>query len=389
MSYLFKRWIVFVILAASVGLAVLMSLAKPPIDKKPVEVSAPLVEIIELAPATVRFLVASQGTVEPLTQTALSAEVAGTIVNMSDVFVAGGRFSSGDVLLKIDPTNYAVALETAQANVSQRTVEYDGAKKLRSDGYGSESALLSAKAQLAAAQAELTRAKRDLSRTVVRAPYDGLVRTRSAQLGDYVAPATPLGVIFATDVVEVRLPLPDADLAFVTLPEVNAPQNAQQPTVTLQGQFRGKPTQWRGEIVRTEGVVEATNRMVFSVARVGDPYALDAPEQRTPLPVGTFVKADIEGISIDNVVQIPRELVRGNNQVIFVDDEQQLVFRELDFLRTDARYAYVLADQLSENRVMTTTLQTPLNGMKVRVGLDQAQTEEGSDTSSVGAAVAQ
>ncbi|MEO0576831.1 MAG: efflux transporter periplasmic adaptor subunit, partial [Pseudomonadota bacterium] len=102
MSYLFKRWVVFVILAASVGLAVLMSLAKPPIDKKPVEVSAPLVEIIELVPATVRFLVASQGTVEPLTQTALSAEVAGTIVNMSDVFVAGGRFSSGDVLLKID-----------------------------------------------------------------------------------------------------------------------------------------------------------------------------------------------------------------------------------------------------------------------------------------------
>lgn len=390
MLYFLKRSLVIaIILAASGAIAFALFSAKPPIDKKPMQISAPLVEVIDLSPATVTFSVDSQGTVEPLTQTALSAEVAGTIVGMSDVFVAGGSFSAGDMLLKIDPTNYVVAVETAQANVSQRTIEYDGAKKLRSDGYGSESSLLSAKAQLAAAQAELTRARRDLSRTVVRAPYSGIVRERATQLGDYVSPGTPLGVIFATDLVEVRLPLPDTELAFVTLPLVGQTQSAEQgPLVTLQGQFRGQPAQWQARIVRTEGVVETANRMVFSVARVEDPYALNAPGGRSPLPVGTFVKASIEGISIDDVVKIPRDLVRGNNQVIFVDDEQQLVFRRLDFLRTDSSYAYVLAEQLEERRLITTSLQSPLNGMKVRIGLDQPD-DDSPEPAPIGAAAAQ
>ncbi|MEL6870173.1 MAG: efflux RND transporter periplasmic adaptor subunit [Pseudomonadota bacterium] len=372
MSYFVQRLIVVVaILLCSVGLAVALFMSRPEIQKKPVDVLAPLVEVMDLEPQSVAFGVASQGTVEPLTQTALSAEVAGTIVSLSDSFLPGERFSAGDVLLQIDPTNYKVAVETARANVSQRQIEFEGAQKLRADGYGSEAALLTAKAQLAAAKAELTRAERDLARTVVSVPYDGLVRSRTAQLGDYVLPGSVLGAVFAIDQVEVRLPLPDIDLAFVDLPSVasNA-RNQAGPRVMLAGQYRGKPAQWSARIVRTEGVVESANRMVFSVARIDDPYVLEGSTDRVPLPIGTFVEADIEGITIDGVVAIPREYVRGNNQVVFVNAERQLVFRELEFLRTDARFAYALADQLDELRLLTTTLEAPLNGMEVRVGLD-------------------
>ena len=364
MAYLIKRILVIVaILAVTLFITVGMFASRPAPVKKPADIAAPLVELLELEAGPVHFTVDSQGTVQPLTETTLSAEVSGAIVSMSDAFVAGGSFVAGEVLLRIDPVNYQSALERAQATVSQRQIEYDGAKKLREQGYRAEAELLSAKAALAAANADLVRAERDLERTVVRVPYNGVVRERAAQLGDYVTPGMRLGTVFATDLAEVRLPLPDTELAFVDLPLVGDGPRASGPAVTLAGSYRGRPASWPARIVRTEGVVDERNRMVFAVARIEDPYRVSAGAEGTPpLPMGTFVRAEVDGITVDNVVRIPRELVRGGNQVIFVDDELALRFRTLDFLRTDATYAYVLADQLD----------APLNGMKVRTGTDVA-----------------
>lgn len=368
MSYRLKRYLAGTVILAVALLVTfsLMSSKKPP-ERKPRVASAPIVEVIDLAPETHQFLVASQGTVQPLTETSLSAEVAGTVVTMSDNFVPGGTFVAGEVLMQIDPVNYRVAVERAEAAVRQRQIEYDGAKKLREQGYRAEAELASAEAALASAKADLTRAQRDLDRTLVRLPYGGLVRTRAAQLGDYVAPGTPLGTVFATDVVEVRLPLPDTELPFVELPRVGSAGDL--PMVTLQGSYRGRPQTWTGRIVRTEGTVDERNRMVFAVARVDDPYKLDSADE-TPLPVGTFVTADIAGIVMDDIVRIPRALVRGGDQVIFVNDESELAFATLDFLRTDDEYAYVRADQLEHLRVVATRLEAPLAGMKVRTGAD-------------------
>lgn len=374
MAYLFKRILVIGgILAVALFITVSMFASRPTPEKKPAEITAPLVELLELEAGPVHFTVGSQGTVQPLTETTLSAEVSGAIVSMSDAFVAGGDFVAGEVLLRIDPVNYESALERTQATVSQRQIEYDGAKKLREQGYRAEAELLSAKAALAAANADLVRAQRDLERTVVRVPYNGIVRERAAQLGDYVTPGMRLGTVFATDLAEVRLPLPDSELAFVNLPLAGDSDRASGPRVTLTGNFRGRPASWQARIVRTEAVVDERNRMVFAVARIEDPYRMTSSADDTPpLPMGTFVTANVDGITVDNVVSIPRELVRGGNQVIFADDELQLRFRTLDFLRTDALYAYVLADQLDEMRVVTTTLEAPLNGMKVRTGADVA-----------------
>lgn len=371
-----------ILFVAFVFAGALFSSRTPP-ERKPQAVVAPVVDVIDLEPGTVQFSIGSQGTVQPLTQTALSAEVAGTIVSMSDAFVAGGTFAAGEVLMQIDPVNYRVAVERAEAAVRQRQIEYDGSKKLREQGYRAEAELASAEAALASARADLVRAQRDLDRTVVRLPYNGIVRTRDAQLGDYVAPGSRLGSVFSTDVVEVRLPLPDPELAFVELPLVSEGDAGEGPGVTLSGTYRGRPATWRGRIARTEGVIDERNRMVFAVARVDDPYRLaDDVGDTKPLPVGTFVKAAIDGIAVDNVVRIPRELVRGGDQVIFLDDESQLRLRELEFLRTDADYAYVDASQLEEMRVVATRLESPLNGQKVRTGEDvQAESESAIERS--------
>ncbi|MEM7706732.1 MAG: efflux RND transporter periplasmic adaptor subunit [Pseudomonadota bacterium] len=368
------------ILMLAVAVAIGLSATRQPPDRKPKELLPPLVDVLTLVPDQVQFTVESQGTVQPLTQTALSAEVAGSITAMSERFIAGGVFEKGDVLLRIDPVNYEVTLERAKAALRQRKVEYDGASRLREQGYRAEAELASAEAALAAANADLVSADRNLERSIVRAPYKGIVRSRSAQLGDYVAPGTPLGVLFATDAVEVRLPLPDTELSFVSLPLVGEEVADGGPSVALEGSFRGRPARWTARIVRTEGIVDERNRMVFAVARVNDPYRLAlADEAITPLPVGTFVTASIDGVSVENVVRIPRLLVRNGNQVVFVDDELKLRFRELTFLRTDTEFAYLDAAQLVERRVLTTRLDAPLNGTKVRTAIPE---ETMSDSSS-------
>ena len=210
-----RKLLIFGILAAAVASVVVMSGMRPEPPRKERTELDPLVEIMVLETMTANFEVRSQGTVRPRTETILSAEISGTITWISPKFVAGGVFERDEVLMRIDPTNYEVAFTQAEALVKQRQIEYDGASKLRSQGYRAEAEYASAVAALATAEAELTRARRNLERTYIRLPYEGIVRTKESDLGQFVNPGTRLGVTFATDFAEIRLPLTDGDLAFV------------------------------------------------------------------------------------------------------------------------------------------------------------------------------
>ena len=357
-----------VILALAVIVAFVMtSMKSPPPKKERVELD-PLVDVIVLEHMTTSFEIHSQGTVRPRTETVLSAEVSGTIVSISPKFVAGGFFQSGEVLLRIDPTNYEVALEQADALVAQRTIEHEGAKKLRSQGYRAESELASATAALAAAKAERTRAKRNLERTSIRLPYDGMVRAKETDLGQFVNSGTRLGVVFATDYAEIRLPLTDMDLAYVDLPgavEIAESGGADGPAVTFSATQKGKPVEWAARIVRTEGVVDEKSRVTYAVARVADPYQLHG--DGNSMPMGTFVAATIHGAVAENIIRVPRRVVRGSDELVFVDSENKLDIRNVQIVRSDADYAYLSSGAEPGERVVITVLETAINGLKVRI----------------------
>lgn len=361
------------IFAGSVVLAALMSTLRKEPPKKDVVSQPMLVEVVEVEPVSGQFTVRSQGVVRPVTETILSAEVSGAIVEISSAFVAGGMFRANEVLLHIDPTDYAVAVKQAEALVKQRQIEYDGASKLRSQGYRAESEYASAAAALASAEAELVRARRNLERTEIRLPYDGIVRSKDADIGQFVVPGTRLGVAFATDHAEVRLPLTDQDLAFVDLPyaqQVGAAEENGGPLVELSAVQRGTPKQWSARIVRSEGVVDESSRVTYAVARIADPYRLRSDGD--PLPVGTFVSAGIEGNAVDNLLRVPRYALRGSDQLLFVDDDNVLRIRSVHVVRADAEYAYVQQGASSGDRVVITTLESPINGMVVRTRDDSS-----------------
>ncbi len=352
-------------LAIIIVIAMLEMRQEPP--KKERNDLDPLVAVTELVPMTANFEVRSQGTVRPLTETVLGAEVSGTITSISPKFVPGGVFQANEVLMRIDPTNYSVAVDQAVALVTQRQIEYDGAKKLKSQGYRAESEYASAAAALASAKAELVRANRNLERTSIRVPYAGIVRSKETDLGQFVGPGTRLGVVFATDYAEVRLPLTDLDLAFVDLPSASqtmASGGADGPTVTLTAIQKGRAESCQANIVRTEGVVDERSRVTFAVARVVDPYGLNG--NSIVLPVGTFVAAIIQGSTAENVIRVPRGAVRGSDELVFVDADNKIEIRNVEIIRSDSEYSYLRSGASEGERIIVSALEAPINGMSVR-----------------------
>jgi hypothetical protein len=194
-----------------------------------------------------------------------------------------------------------------------------------------------------------------------------MVRAKETDLGEFVNSGTRLGVVFATDYAEIRLPLTDMDLAYVDLPgavEIARSGGADGPAVTLSATQKGKPVEWAAKIVRTEGVVDEKSRVTYAVASVVDPYQLHG--DGSSMPMGTFVAATIQGAVAENIIRVPRSVIRGSDELVFVDSENKLDIRNVQIVRSDADYAYLSGGAVPGDRVVITVLETAVNGLKVR-----------------------
>ncbi|NVJ61151.1 MAG: efflux RND transporter periplasmic adaptor subunit [Gammaproteobacteria bacterium] len=372
------------VLATVVGIVLLLA-NKPKPPKKPIQITVPLVQAILPEPEAHRFSVESYGVVQPRTETTLVSEVAGLVESVSDKFYAGGYFSKGETLLKIDPTDYEVAVEQAKARLisakaqyaqekaraEQAQKEWDLSGRSRNKAPAlalREPFLLEAEANVQSAQADLKKAEQKLGRTVIRAPYDGMVKEKRADVGQFVSMGTALGVTFAVDYAEVRLPLTDDDLAFIITPNWNTDVKIDKPLVELEANYAGETITWRATLERMEGVVDQTSRVHYAVARIDDPYGIKSPEkQYKPLKVGTFVTANIEGIELTDVIKIPRDAFRDLDKVVVADASRELHIRELDIIRSEADYVYVRQGLQQGDQVVLTNIESPVQGMKLRI----------------------
>jgi multidrug efflux pump subunit AcrA (membrane-fusion protein) len=137
----------------------------------------------------------------------------------------------------------------------------------------------------------------------------------------------------------------------------------------LRAEFAGAEHEWEGRIVRTEGEIDPKSRMVHAVARVADPYG--HTEGRPPLAVGLFVQAEILGITVEGVAVIPRAAVRNGNQVLLVDTEDRLRFREIDILRKTQHSVIVRGGLTAGERVGVSPIAAVTDGMRVRVAAEE------------------
>jgi RND family efflux transporter MFP subunit len=324
--------------------------------------------------------------VQPRTESDLVTEVSGRIVWVSPQLAAGGFFDEGDPLLRIDPRDYEVALEGAQAALARADSDLSYAKldlgrerSMRESGASSRARFQDAERDHARADAarrearvRVRRAELDLERCEIRAPFAGRVRDKRVDRGQYVTPGAPAARVFSIDYAEVRLPISDADLAFLELPLTSALEQTETdapsgPRVVLTANFAGAQRQWIGYVVRTEGALDLRTRMVNVIARIEDPYGRSRDASSgPPLPIGLFVEAAIEGRLFDGVVELPRAALRRRDTVWIVDADGRLEQRSVEVLRSIGDRTFVKSGLSDGDLVVTSALDAALDGMRVR-----------------------
>lgn len=369
------------VLAISVGVVTALSAAKPAPEKKEDTQRFISLYVDEVRSDEVTLSVQAEGEVRPKTEIDLIPQVSGRIVGISESFAEGAEFDPGETLIKIDDTNYVIAKTRAEANLATAKVavqrEYANAKikaehwlDKDTQGKPSEYALnkpqvQEAEAMLAAAEADLREAKLNIARTEINVPFLGRVREKLVGIGQYVTAGTRLGRVFSTDVVEVRLPLSDTQLAELNLPIGFMAGGSNAPQVQFSATVGNKQHTWTGRIVRTNAAMDQTTRMVYAIAEVDDPYGLGS-DAGAPMAVGMFVKAEIAGVNSQSAMVLPRLALRNANKVYVINDDNRLEIRTVDVLSTSTETVLVTDGVKPGDKVVTSTIPVAIDGMEVR-----------------------
>lgn len=343
----------------------------------------PHVEVLEVQPQSVRVTVTSQGVAMPRTEIDLVSEVAGKVIHVHPAFAAGGSFHRGDILLAVDPRDYQFArieaqsrLAEAQRLLAQEEAQVEQAlKEWQVLGKGEATPLAlrtpqlrEIRAKVAAAKADGAKARLQQIRCVLRAPFDGRIRAKHVDLGQYLVPGEKVARLYATDSLEVRLPVSMEQLAFLDIPWISEKNGSTQtaPSVTLQTTIGEGIARWVGYIIRTEGALEPTSGQLSLVARVPQPES-DQNHGRPLLP-GTFLQAEIEGQEYQQVFVLPPTVVNTRTeQVLVVGDDNRLKIQPLDILKSEADRIVVRGGLQAGDQVVLSGVDIPIEGMQVTI----------------------
>lgn len=392
MKLVFRIFAPLLIVAAALWLAVVMIRSRPEPRKFSMPPQITKVEATRLQPESFQVFLETQGTIRPRTTTTLVPEVNGRIIEVAPNFRDGRFFRKDEVLVRLDPINYETQLIVAESNVAQEKVALQEEivrgeqavanwKRLGKSGTPSELAarkpqLAEAQARLRAAEAEVRQAQRDLERTEIKAPFNGRIIEQNVDVGQFVSSNTQLARAFATDVMEVRLPLTNRQLSFVDLPNGRAAGDAESApgaevlVETIIGRDRG---QWAGRIVRVDSAIDESSRQLFVVAEIDDPYGRQSASDAPELKIGLFVDALVKGEMLSNVFVLPRQAVRVGGEVIVIDEENRIRRQKVEAVWSEDDKVIVPADGggLSPGDVVCLTpLAYPANGALVFPTID-------------------
>jgi len=320
----------------------------------------------------------TQGEVRARTMINLTAQVGGRVLDVAPAYVEGGRFDTETVLLEIDDSDYRLALRQAEAAVAaadlavqQALADADVARKQLTDLPSAtplslkQPQIAEARARREAALAELELARLNLERTRVKLPFEGRVATTTVHIGEVINESTALGQVFATDRVEVRLPLNDQQLDALGLPIGFSAGPAAAPGATFHATVAGRRHTWHGELRHVDAALDPRTRLIYATAEVVDPYGEGRSEGGMPMAVGLFVDAELEGRELTQVVEIPSKGLRPGEQIYVVDASGQLDIRTVSVASNNARTAIIREGLRPGERVVVSTLRNPVSGMRV------------------------
>jgi len=377
----FQASVVALLIVTALLIFAVMMTSRKEVTRQRMTLPAPRVNVKAADVGPTRVRITGEGTVSPLREIDLVPQVGGRVVFMSPALVDGGMFSKGDVLFRIEPVDYELAVKAARARVkdleSRLMLTEEEAEAAREEweiqnGDRNETAppplvakepqLAAANAALAGAKADLDKARLNLERTNIRAPFDGRISSKSVDLGQFVGAGQRLGTLFSVEAAEISVPLEDVDLRWIDVPGFTT-HNACESKTRVIADIAGETVIREAMLMRTEGRLDARTRMVNVIVRVERPY-----DKMPPLAVGLFVRVEIEGVTLQNAIWLPRGSIRQGDIVYIVDDESRIRFRQVEIARYDRDEVLILSGLESGDLIVTSPMKIVTEGMKVKHG---------------------
>jgi RND family efflux transporter MFP subunit len=320
----------------------------------------------------------------------LTAQVTGQIVYVNPNIRDGGFFNKDDVLVSIDPRDYEANVRIAQAvlmDARQSLADASARSELAREDWsslgneGEPPALVlrlpqleAARAGIISAEATLQKAELELERTRIVAPFAGRVLQQSADIGQIVSPNSEIAVIYATDSVEVRLPVRNRDLEYINLPELYRGVASANSDIDVQivSELIGR-TVWDARLVRTEGAIDQSARQLHVIAQISDPFSKTADE-RPQLKIGQYVTAIMTGQMLQDVLVIPNSTIYQGSYVYVVENDI-LQRRDVEITWQNDQDAIIKAGLGDGDILVTTPLGQVTSGVRVSVILDDSMTD--------------
>ncbi|MCG6917572.1 MAG: efflux RND transporter periplasmic adaptor subunit [Deltaproteobacteria bacterium] len=373
---------------------------KTPKAQKRAPVKAiPVVEVQVVQPGDHRIMVPAMGTVVPAREVALKAQVSGKVLSLHPEFIAGGYIKENAEILKIDPVDYQLTVTLASAKVKDAESslqlaeeEANAAKEewlLLNEGdpktkdkppplVAKEPQLAAAQARLKADEAELQKAELDLKRTSVRAPFNGIVRSKSVEVGSLVTPQDPLAELVGVDEYWIQVSVPVDYLKWISFPTRKGAKASAVRVVHRSGYVR------TGEVIELLGDLETEGRMARILAAVKDPLGLkDSGQATRPLLIGEYVRVEIEGSPLSQVFRIPRVALRENDTIWIVGDDSTLDIRPVTTIWRDTQTVFLDQGLNPGDKLIVSDLAAPVEGMKIQMeGEERAEPARGEEMGS-------
>lgn len=376
------------VITAAAAVSFVLIETKPELEVVPEPPRPRVVTVAPVQASNTVLQIHSQGEVAAKVDIDLVAQVSGKVVFVTPEFTEGGTFAADEVLLKIEDSDYRVAVTNAEAAVASARVAVDqgtaDAEVARQQLAGVKASALGlkkpqlarAKAELAAAKASLQQAKINLTRTQVHLPYQGRVRKDLVGVGQFVTAGTVLASVFSTETAEVRLPLTDRQLATLGLDIGYSADYDEAPEVELTGVVAGVERRWSAKLTRVDPAFDPLTRVIYAVAEIRDPYGESTLAQSgAPLAVGLYVRANIDGQIISQAKTIPRSALRAGNRVYVVQDGA-LDIRAVQVKHSDENIAVIASGVALGEQVVISPVRDPINGLRVQTNdLNVAQSE--------------
>ena len=339
-----------------------------------------LVDTIQLKTTDHRISVNAVGNISANREIPLTTQVSGKVNWVSPQLVTGGFFTKGEKLLTIEAEDYRLAVEQARSEVAQAEValakEKEQAriaqsewKRIELPDKGQPGPLVTREIQLrqqqailAAAEANLQKAQLNLQRTELNAPFNGRIRTKNVDLGQYLMAGGSIGNFAGTDQAEIQLSLPGDELQWIAIP-----QNGQGPGAPATIQLPGKKqVQWQGQIVRSLGEIDTTSRTATVVVGINDPYQLKAQAQKPILPSGQFVEVELQGRVLSDVILIPRSALHTGDVIWLADQDNRLQLKQATLIRREKEQIIIANDDLAGQRLVLTNISGGAAGTLLR-----------------------